>query len=71
MTRYTYYIRPLTVPKPGNTATLPNTYKHREAAKMRRQRNMSQIKGQNKTPEKELNKMEASKLLDAKFRTLV
>ena len=31
--------------------------KHREAAKMRRQRNMLQIKEQSKTPEKELNKL--------------
>ena len=37
---------------------------------MRRQRNMSQIKEQNKTPEKELNKMETSNLLDAVFKTL-
>ena len=32
--------------------------KHREAAKLRRQRNMPQMKEQDKTPEKELNKME-------------
>ena len=32
--------------------------KHREAAKMRRQRNMAQVKKQIKTPEKELNNME-------------
>ena len=38
---------------------------------MRRQRNMAQIKEQNRTPEKELNKMETSKLLDAEFKTLV
>ena len=38
---------------------------------MRRQRNMAQIKGQNKTPEKELNKMEISNLPDAEFKTLV
>ena len=38
---------------------------------MRRQRNMAQMKEQNKTPEKELNKMEISKLLDAEFKTLV
>ena len=34
--------------------------KHREAVKMRRQRNMAQMKEQIKTPEKELNKMEIS-----------
>ena len=32
---------------------------------------MTQIKEQSKTPEKELNKMETSKLLDAEFKTLV
>ena len=45
--------------------------KHREAAKMRRQRNMAQRKEQIKTPEKELNKMEISNLSDAEFKTLV
>ena len=38
---------------------------------MRRQRNMAQMKKQNKTPEKELNKMESSNLLDAERKTLV
>ena len=38
---------------------------------MKRLRNMSQMKEQNKTPEKELNKMETSNLPDAKFKTLV
>ena len=32
--------------------------KHREAAKLRIQRNMTQMKEQNKTPEKELSKTE-------------
>ena len=32
---------------------------------------MAQMKEQIKTPEKELNKMEASNLLDAEFKTLV
>ena len=45
--------------------------KHRGAAKMRRQRNMAQMKGQVKTPEKELNEMEVSNLSDAEFKTLV
>ena len=45
--------------------------KHREAAKTRKQRNMAQMKGQIKTPEKELNKMETSNLSDAEFKTLV
>ena len=38
---------------------------------MRRQRNMAQMKVQIKTPEKELNKMERSNLLDTEFKTLV
>ena len=38
---------------------------------MRRQRNVSQVKEPNKTPEKELNKIETSNLLDAEFKTLV
>ena len=38
---------------------------------MRRQRNMAQMKKQNKTPEKELNKMEISNLSDAEFKTLI
>ena len=38
---------------------------------MRRQRKMSQMKEQDKTPEKELNKMETSKLQDAELKTLV
>ena len=34
-------------------------------------RNMAQMKEQNKTPEKELNKMEISNLSDAEYKTLV
>ena len=54
----------------GVKAVLPNTKKHREAAKTRRERNMAQMKEQIKTPEKEVNKMETSNLLDAEFKTL-
>ena len=38
---------------------------------MKRHRNMVQMKEQNKTPEKELNKMEMSNLSHAEFKTLV
>ena len=38
---------------------------------MRRQRNVAQMKEQNKTPEKEINKMEIINLSDAEFKTLV
>ena len=45
--------------------------KHREAAKMRSQRNMAQMKEQNKTPKNELNEIEISTLSGAQFKTLV
>ena len=38
---------------------------------MRRQRNIAQMKGWIKTPEKELNKMEISNVSDAEYKTLV
>ena len=38
---------------------------------MRRQRNMTQMKEQIKTTEKELNEMEINTLPDAEFKTLV
>ena len=38
---------------------------------MRRQRNMAQIKEQNKIPEKELNKVKTSNLLDSEVKTLI
>ena len=38
---------------------------------MRRQRNMTTMKEQNKTSEKELNEMKINYLLDAGFKTLV
>ena len=38
---------------------------------MRRQRNMAQMKEQNKTPGKELNKTEITNLSDAEFKTPV
>ena len=38
---------------------------------MRRPGNMAQMKEKNKTAEKELNKMETSKPLDAELQTLV
>ena len=38
---------------------------------MRRQRNMAQIKGQENSPEKELNEMKASKLPATEFKKMV
>ena len=45
--------------------------KYGEAAKTRRQRNMTQMKEQIKTPEKDLNKIKTSNLSDVEFKTLV
>ena len=45
--------------------------KHWGAAKMRRQRNMAQMKEQKTTPEKELNKMEITNLSDTEFKIQV
>ena len=50
---------------------LKHINKHREAAKIRRQRNMAQMKEQIKTPEKGLNQMEISNVSDAEFETLI
>ena len=38
---------------------------------MVRQRNMLQMKGQEKSPEKELNEMEASNLSDIEFKVMI
>ena len=65
----TYYIRPYTTE--SKQLYLIHRNKHREAAKMSRHRNKTQMKEQIKTPEKELNKMEVSNLSDAEFKTLV
>ena len=45
--------------------------KHREDAKLRRQRNMVQMKKQIKTPQKELHKVEISNLSAVEFQILV
>ena len=66
----TYYIRPHYQDRESQQLYLIHRNKHREAAKMRRQRNMAQMKEQIKTPEKELNKMEISNLSDIEFETL-
>ena len=67
----TYYIRLYYQDMESKQLYLIHRNKHREAAKMRRQRNMAQMKENKKTPEKELNKMETSNQLDAEFKTLV
>ena len=58
----TYFIRPHYQDTESKQPYLLHRNKHREAAKISRQRNMAQMKEQNKTPEKELNKMEISNL---------
>ena len=52
-----------TTPSLGDIAALANKLKHREAAKMRRQRNMAQMKEQNKTLEKKLKKKKERKAI--------
>ena len=66
----TYYIRPHYQDTESKQLYLIHRNKHRPA-KMRRQRNMAQMKEQNKAPEKELNKMKISNLSDVEFKTLV
>ena len=66
-----YYIRPHNQDTESKQLYLIQRNKHREAAKIRRQRNMTQMKGQIKTSEKELNEMEISNLSDAEFKTPV
>ena len=62
----------VTSPRLGDVADLPNTrYKHRERGKMRRQRNMSQVKEQHKTSEKELHETEINNLPDKEFQQKV
>ena len=68
---YRHHIRPHYQDMELKQLYLIHRNKHREAAKMRRQRNMAQMKDQIKTPEKELNEMEISSLSDAKCKTLV
>ena len=53
----TYFIRPYYQARESEQLYLIHRKKHREAAKMRRQRNMAQMKEKIKTPEKELNKI--------------
>ena len=67
----TYFIRPHYQDTESKQLHLIHRKKHREAAKKRIQRNMAQMKEQNKTPEKELNKIETSNLVDAEFKILV
>ena len=63
----TYYIRPYYQNMESKQLYLIHRNKHREAAKMRRERNMARMKEQIKMPEKELNKMEISNLSDTEL----
>ena len=55
----------------GIKAALPNVQKHREVAKMKRQRDKAQMKKWIKTPQKELSDTEIANLSDAQFKALV
>ena len=61
----TYYIRPHYQDRESYQLYLIHRNKHREAAKMRRQRKVAQRKKQIKNPQRELNRMETSNLSDA------
>ena len=67
----TYYIKPHYQDMELKQLYLIHRNKHREAAKMWRQRIMAQMKEQTKTPEKELNKIEIRCLLYTEFKSLV
>lgn len=68
---------PIIIPKntllrSGGVAAIPNIRnKHREEAKIGRHINMSQMKKQNKVPEKALNKVETSNQPDTEFQILI
>ena len=66
----TYYSRPYYQDRESSQLYLIHRNKYTEAAKTRRQRNMAQMKGHIKTPEKDLKKMEINNLSDAEFKTL-
>ena len=71
MLQDTYYIWPCYQDTESKLLCLIHRNKHREAAKIRRQRSMAWMKEWSKTPEKELNEMEISNLSDTEFKTLV
>ena len=68
----TYYIRPLSLPSLEGIAALPNTQKWTQGG-YRTEETKKHLSNERteKIPEKELNKMETSNLLDAEFKTLV
>ena len=70
LTQYTgmlFYNRPHYEDRESKQLYLTHRDKQREAAKIKRQRNMAQMKEQNK----ELNKLKISNLSYAEFQTLV
>ena len=67
----TNFIRPHYQDTESKQFYLMHRNKHREATKMRRQKNMAQMKEQIRTPENKLNKIKINNLSDAEFKTLV
>ena len=63
-TQDTYYIRPHYQDTQSKQLYLIHRNKHREAAKMRRQRSMAQMKEEIKALEKQLNVKEISNVSD-------
>ena len=65
-----YYIRTHYQHRESKQPYLIHRNKHMEVTKTRRQRNMPQMKEQQKFPEKELNEMETSNLSDIDFKKM-
>ena len=67
-----YLLHKAILQRAGDTALhIIHRNKYRNEAKIWRQRNILQMKEQNKTPVKELNKMQISNVTDIEFKTLV
>ena len=58
------------LPIPGDRAALPNTWKQTQGSSQNVEtKKHVTMKGQKKFPEKDLNEMEAGKVLDTRFKT--
>ena len=58
----------LLLSRAGDIVNVPNTYRHRELNKMRRSRNLSQMREQDKITARDPNKIERSNMPDRRYR---
>jgi len=66
-----FFIRPLPS-KPGDIADFPNTdNRHRDLHKMRKQRNLSQMKEQDKAMARDLSETDISTMRDREFKITI